>query len=56
MQPPKVPHTPFSLEGNTEGSIPTSSDFNNEVLCDVHFLVGKGLGAQRIPAEEAGLP
>ncbi|XP_030895412.1 BTB/POZ domain-containing protein 2, partial [Leptonychotes weddellii] len=24
--------------------------FNNEVLCDVHFLVGKGLGAQRIPA------
>ncbi|XP_060037986.1 BTB/POZ domain-containing protein 2 isoform X1 [Erinaceus europaeus] len=24
--------------------------FNNEVLCDVHFLVGKGRGAQRIPA------
>ncbi|XP_072261055.1 BTB/POZ domain-containing protein 2 isoform X1 [Pyxicephalus adspersus] len=24
--------------------------FNNEVLSDVHFLVGKGLGSQRIPA------
>ncbi|KAI4881700.1 hypothetical protein NFI96_031354, partial [Prochilodus magdalenae] len=24
--------------------------FNNEVLSDVHFLVGKGLGVQRIPA------
>ncbi|KAM5238141.1 BTB/POZ domain-containing protein 2 [Ctenodactylus gundi] len=24
--------------------------FNNEVLCDVHFLVGKGLSSQRIPA------
>ncbi|XP_040484235.1 LOW QUALITY PROTEIN: BTB/POZ domain-containing protein 2 [Ursus maritimus] len=28
--------------------------FNNEVLCDVHFLVGKGLGAQRIPAHRGG--
>ncbi|TKC43677.1 hypothetical protein EI555_003759, partial [Monodon monoceros] len=27
--------------------------FNNEVLCDVHFLVGKGLGAQRIPAHSS---
>ena len=26
MQPPKVPHTPVSLEGNTEGSGPTSSE------------------------------
>ena len=25
MQPPKVPHTPVSLEGNTEGSIPATS-------------------------------
>lgn len=24
--------------------------FNNEVLCDVHFLVGKGLSSQRVPA------
>lgn len=24
--------------------------FNNEVLSDVHFLVGKGMGVQRIPA------
>ncbi|XP_026133290.1 BTB/POZ domain-containing protein 2-like isoform X2 [Carassius auratus] len=24
--------------------------FNNEVLSDVHFLVGKGIGVQRIPA------
>lgn len=24
--------------------------FNNEVLSDVHFLVGKGMGIQRIPA------
>ncbi|XP_077128369.1 BTB/POZ domain-containing protein 2 [Ranitomeya variabilis] len=24
--------------------------FNNEVLSDVHFLVGKGVGSQRIPA------
>ncbi|XP_038634150.1 BTB/POZ domain-containing protein 2-like isoform X2 [Scyliorhinus canicula] len=24
--------------------------FNNEILSDVHFLVGKGLGSQRIPA------
>lgn len=24
--------------------------FNNEVLSDVHFLVGKGMGMQRIPA------
>ncbi|XP_069505607.1 BTB/POZ domain-containing protein 2 isoform X2 [Ambystoma mexicanum] len=24
--------------------------FNNEVLSDVHFLVGKGMGSQRIPA------
>ncbi|XP_043909914.1 BTB/POZ domain-containing protein 2-like isoform X1 [Protopterus annectens] len=24
--------------------------FNNEVLSDVHFLVGKGMGTQRIPA------
>lgn len=24
--------------------------FNNEVLSDVHFLVGKGMGLQRIPA------
>ena len=26
MRPPKVPHTPVSLEGNTEGSVPTSSE------------------------------
>ncbi|XP_033710704.1 BTB/POZ domain-containing protein 2 isoform X2 [Tursiops truncatus] len=30
--------------------------FNNEVLCDVHFLVGKGLGAQRIPAHRINHP
>eukprot|EP00061_Rhincodon_typus_P001229 g14101.t1 len=24
--------------------------FNNEILSDVHFLVGKGMGTQRIPA------
>ncbi|XP_036169277.1 BTB/POZ domain-containing protein 2 isoform X2 [Myotis myotis] len=40
---------------NWQASKPTVQErfaflFNNEVLCDVHFLVGKGLGAQRIPA------
>uniref|UniRef100_A0A4W4HEW3 BTB domain-containing protein n=3 Tax=Electrophorus TaxID=8004 RepID=A0A4W4HEW3_ELEEL len=29
--------------------------FNNEVLSDVHFLVGKGMGAQRIPAHRFAL-
>lgn len=29
--------------------------FNNEVLSDVHFLVGKGLGVQRIPAHRSVL-
>ena len=28
--------------------------FNNEVLSDVHFLVGKGRGTQRIPAHRWG--
>lgn len=28
--------------------------FNNEVLSDVHFLVGKGRGSQRIPAHRWG--
>ncbi|XP_065102598.1 BTB/POZ domain-containing protein 2a isoform X1 [Paramisgurnus dabryanus] len=29
--------------------------FNNEVLSDVHFLVGKGMGVQRIPAHRFAL-
>ncbi|KAI2587753.1 BTB domain containing 2, partial [Homo sapiens] len=40
---------------NWQASKPTVQErfaflFNNEVLCDVHFLVGKGLSSQRIPA------
>ena len=26
--------------------------FNNEILSDVHFLVGKGMNTQRIPAHK----
>ena len=59
MQPPKVPHTPISLEGNTEGSGPTSSEPllppEGDRRVDPPALSGRVPGLPSTPQDEAGL-